>query len=321
LAGVGVAFVMAGLSVRFIEQPIRRGPLKRLHIALLCLAMTVTCALGYMINRYDGIAQRGIMGADHAAHSGDIGHDEFHKDLINRFFTCVNPKVLADAGDWLGLKRCFQSKPSEHIDLLVLGDSHAEQLFPGLATQLPDLNVVFHGKGSLPLHDNPDYAVIFDSILRSPDHYTVLISAQWHARVNEIPKGQNLANKLSETITRIEASGKKVILVGDVYQFSFDPHRCKYLRPLSGHANCNEPRTLYENQQAKYMPEMKAVLEQNPGLQLITVDSAFCDDAKCSMLIQDEMAYRDNNHLNIAGSNAVARVILEQMHATKDYRH
>ena len=312
VALVVVAFLLAAASARYVERFYRHGPVRRGRIAFLCGAMVFTATMGYMVNRADGYDQRRLTGEAFIAHAGSIGHDEFHQLVSHRYYPCADSKVLADAGDWMGLKRCFQSKPDGPIDLLLLGDSHAEHLFPGFAQALPDLNVVFYGKAGLPLHDNPNYAVIFDTILNTPEPYPVLISAMWHARVKEVGAQSKLSVKLSETLQRLEAAGKPVYWVDDVYQFQFDPQRCKYLRPLSGSATCSAPRALYESQFAKYLPELQAVAQQHPKATFLTVKDALCDAQSCSMLHAQRMAYRDNNHLNLEGSTAVVQTLLVQ---------
>jgi hypothetical protein len=134
----------------------------------------------------------------------------------------------------------------------------------------------------------------------------------WHAKAKEAGAQSNLSVKLSETLQRLEAAGKPVYWVDDVYQFQFDPQRCKYLRPLSGSATCSAPRALYESQFAKYLPELQAVAQQHPKATFLTVKDVLCDAQSCSMLHAQRMAYRDNNHLNLEGSTAVAQTLLEQ---------
>ena len=70
---------------------------------------------------------------------------------------------------------------------------------------------------------------------------------------------------------------------------------------------------MFEDQRKKYISDLRAVISQYPRAHLLEVGASLCDEAACSMLIQDEMAYRDNNHLSIAGSKALAHAILEQL--------
>ncbi|MBU3648300.1 MAG: hypothetical protein FGM56_09525 [Limnohabitans sp.] len=195
------------------------------------------------------------------------------------------------------------------MTLLLLGDSHAEHLFLGMAEQLPHVNVGFYGKGALPLLSKDEFKLIFQHLLQNPDIKQVVITAMWASRMNEIDKGSTLAAELSETIQALQAAGKKVYLSDDIPKFVFDPQRCKFKRPLTQSTKCDEPKENLESQRAKYIGDLQEVLRLNPNVEWVEMSSLICTDRACNMAREGQLLYRDNNHLNIPGSQYVGAQI------------
>jgi SGNH domain (fused to AT3 domains) len=266
--------------------------------------------VGYSANKTHGFPLRAIMNEQQVVRSGDIGHDAFHNYYGEHFFTCVDPVIQKDAGNWKGVVRCFQSQKTGPVTLLLLGDSHAEHLFLGLAEQLPHVNMGFYGKGALPFLSKDEFKLIFDRVLNNPDIKQVVITAMWASHMHEIDPNETLASELSRTVNAFQAAGKKVYLTDDLPQFGFDPQRCKFLRPLTRGTKCDEPKENLEGQRAKYIADLQQVLRLNPDVEWIEISSLMCAGATCSMARDGQLFYRDNNHLNIPGSQFVGAAIV-----------
>ena len=307
-----MSVVLAWITFRYVEKPIRFGWRFRYKTWVLTWGMVCVGVLGYLTHKTDGYPQRGVMKDQQVFHAGDIGHDAFHKYHQTHFFTCADPDVQKDAGNWKGIVRCFQSHKEGPVTLLLLGDSHAEHLFLGLAEQLPKVNVGFYGKGALPFLSKSEFKVIFDRVLSNPDIQQVVVSAMWASRMNEVPEGTTLASELARVVQALQASGKKVYLTDDMPQFEFDPQRCKFQRPWTQSTQCDAPITGYQTQRARYMAELKDVLQRYPDVTMIDLSSMMCHDALCSMAYNGQLLYRDNNHLNISGSQYVGALIVTQ---------
>lgn len=310
--GLLLSVVLAALTSSLIEKKFRYGPVMRGKIIFLLSMMLLVFSAGYKIYRTHGFPDRSLMTDQHVAHQGDIGHDEFHREYSRRFYACNNKKIKEDAGEWMGLKRCFQSQPEGPIDVLLLGDSHAEHLLIGLSESLPDQHVGFYGKNGLPLLSNRNYSVIFEEVLKDHSVRLVVISAMWLPRIQEMLSRDKFISDLTETIQALSKAGKKVILLDDVYQFEFDPQRCKYERPFSGGSTCSVPRDVAEREFSKYLPALEEV-QKKTAVPFIRIGDALCSDQACFMLSGDRMAYRDNNHLNSIGSKQVAKQLISKM--------
>jgi peptidoglycan/LPS O-acetylase OafA/YrhL len=316
LVSVGLAW----LTFQYVEKPIRFSWRFRYKAWVLTGGMVCVGVLGYLTHKAYGYLDRAVMKDQHVLHAGDIGHDVFHEYHRAHFFTCADPVLQQDAGNWKGLVRCFQSRQEGPVTLLLLGDSHSEYLFLGLAEHLPQLNVGYYGKGTLPLLSNDEFKLIFERVLKNNDIQQVVLSAMWASRMNEVPRGTTLASELGLVIQALQASGKKVYLSDDMPQFDFDPQRCKFQRPWTQSSQCDAPMASYQAQRSHYMAELKSVLKGHPDVEWIDFSSLMCDGLLCSMARNGYVMYRDNNHLNIPGSQYVGTEIV-RMHPGLALKH
>jgi peptidoglycan/LPS O-acetylase OafA/YrhL len=312
LVALCASVVLAWLTFIWVEEPIRFGWQFRYKTAVLVLAMLGIGALGYSANKTHGFPERSIMKDQKVFNVGDIDHDVFHNYYGEHFYTCADPVIQKDAGNWKGVVRCFQSHATGPVTVLLLGDSHSEHLFLGIAEQLPHVNVGFYGKGALPFMSKGEFKLIFDRVLSNPDIKQVVISAMWASRMHEIDRNQTLASELDRTVKTFQAAGKKVYLSDDLPQFAFDPQRCKFLRPLTLTTKCDEPRENLDSQRAKYLADLQELVRLNPGVEWIEISSLMCSGATCSMASDGQLFYRDNNHLNIPGSQFVGAQIVSK---------
>ena len=85
---------------------------------------------------------------------------------LAHFAPCEDPVIRAHASDYIGMKRCFQSKPGA-VDVALIGDSHAEQWFVGLAEALPANNIAYAVQTGLPTFDHEDVAAIYRRLSES----------------------------------------------------------------------------------------------------------------------------------------------------------
>ena len=311
-AGAAASVVLAIATYLWIEKPLRFGPPLRYKTAGLSLTLVATGLGGYFAHAAEGVPSRSVMDPRHVNYPGDIGHDSFHEHFRAHLKPCADEEIQNSAGDWLGIVRCFQSKSDTKIDMLLLGDSHAEHLLFGMSEQLPDLNIAFYGKGALPMLSSPEYELIFDHVLKDRNIKTVLVTAMWGSRVKERPSGATVSRELEQTLSALIASGKKVYLIDDTPQFPFDPQRCKLRRPLTQSTKCDMPAADYRRRQDSYMPILEAARKSLPEVGWISLETLLCNESSCSMAPRSEVLFRDNNHLNIPGSRDAAKLILRQ---------
>jgi hypothetical protein len=312
--------VLAWMTFRYVEKPIRFAWRFRYKTWVLTFGMLCVGGLGYLAHKADGYPDRAVMKSQQVFNVGDIGHDAFHGYYRDHFFTCADPLIQKDAGNWKGIVRCFQSQKDGPVTLLLLGDSHSEHLFLGIAEQLPHVNVGFYGKGALPFLSKDEFKLIFERVLKNTDIKQVVVSAMWASRMNEVSKETTLASELSLAIKALQASGKKVYLSDDIPQFEFDPQRCKFQRPLTQSTKCDAPIAAYQDQHRKYIADLSEVYLLNAEVERIELSSLMCNGTVCSMARNGQVLYRDNNHLNIPGSQYVgAQIVAQHPHLGQIY--
>lgn len=312
IAAVVLSVVLAWLTYELVERPIRLGKYSKAKVPVLVLLMVIVGYVGYSTYSRDGLGFRTNATLKGFSFNGDTGHLEYHKYIAEKYFLCTPNDVAKEALKWEGFARCMQSKPNADVEVALVGDSHAEHLFLGLAEALPTKNVAFYIKRTAPFIDNPEFENIFKAVLQSKSIKDVILTMRWNIRVSELPAGSSLEDKLLETIDALSKAGKVVYLTDDVPVFPFGPEKCKGRRWLGSY----NPRCemSYENaklQSVVYLRSLMKVVERRPEVKVLNLGKYFCEDGLCSMTKGDKIFYRDNNHLNLNGSLLVGRRLVE----------
>ena len=310
LAIVGISILLAWFTYRLIERPIRFGSWQRFSVISLIILLLAIGFVGYNTYKRDGLPFRS--NATLKGFDGDIGQLDYHKFIAQNYFICTPELIAREALTWEGFIRCMQSKASPNIDIALLGDSHIEHFFYGIAEALPSKNIVFYIKNSPPFVDNPDFQNIYSAILNSKTIKQVFIGMYWYGRQVTIPQGSTRAKELTKTIDLLSTNGKRVYLIDDVPTFPFQPEVCKGKRSLSNKMPiCSMPIDEAKRQKRAYISDLMQVIKDRPNVKLISVSDYLCNDNSCNMTIDKNILYRDHNHLNLIGSRYIGRRIVE----------
>jgi peptidoglycan/LPS O-acetylase OafA/YrhL len=306
VAVIAVAIVLAWLTHELVEKSVRyrRSGWITLGLTIAMASIGLVGVAGYFSNGFQGRTM-----APRVVNAGEIDHLPFFEHIRANYFSCTETEIAKTAGVWNGYVRCFQSQSGQHHDIVLLGDSHAEHLFPGLAAQMPRSNLVFYGSGGLPFHDNANFNRIFETLLTDSHIKRVIVSANWFENLQAFP-AHEWQEKLTKTIKLLTNSGKKVYLIEDVPRFSFSPSRCKYVGRFGSSNLCGEADQHFSS---TYMSSFHSLASSNPDLSIIQIHPLFCGHGQCTMALHGNLYYRDDNHLNVSGSNFVAGSIVTQM--------
>ncbi|WP_200550483.1 acyltransferase family protein [Kosakonia sp. LAM2021] len=306
---MAATFLLAWLTFTVIERPFRKSTYAPRSIFNLAALLTVIGIIGSIVYFQQGFPQR--ENAELKGYSGDIGHDEFHKYIATHFFLCTPDNIAKTALKWNTYTRCMQSKKGNVIDIVLLGDSHAEHLFIGMAEALPMKNVAFYIEDGSPFPGNPKFSRLYETIVRNPHIKIVVLTMYWHGRFGETPAGSTLEDQITATTKLFTAAGKKVILTDDVADFPFTPDKCKGLRWLSfGNRACEIPRTEADQEKEKYLPILQNIADKDENVELLAEGKYLCDTNGCSMIKDGKLMYRDTHHLNINGSRYIGEKIV-----------
>ncbi len=308
ISAVMISILLAWMTYKFVERPLRFGTNVKAIVTGLMVFILFIGAVGYLTYRHDGLTSRWATKPE-VRNEGDITHALFHQYAAAHFYPCTPLSIRQAALTWEGALRCLQSKADKPIDVAIVGDSHAEQLFLGLAEQFGEYNIAYYIKTTLPVISDPEFKTVYRYVLSDNNIKTVIISSYWYVKQAMVPKGSSLQAELSSTVEALGALGKKVILTDDVPNFPFDPKNCKYSRRFSRTNYCVQASEFFNGQRQTYYPSLQYVARTHSNVTLLDIPKYFCNSQTCSMANAGHILYRDNQHLNLDGTRYLAKKI------------
>ena len=297
-----VTFGLSILTWKFIETPFRdRQWLTRGTI----FSSSAMLALFLILIGWSGHVTKGFPSRIHfeeGKYAGDMGHEAFFNHLMGNYYACQNQKIANDAPTWQASKRCWQSKNQEEVDVAIIGDSHAEHLFIGMAEELNSQNVAYYIQVAPAFRNTPKFKNIFDVVTNNPHLQTVVLAMAWDNRMPEISNGTTFEKELFDTIDFLVKSGKKIVLVGEVPRFRFEPSRCFITLPFKQSHSCKLDSEYLDDREVGYLPALEKASQVFSGVKFISLRELFCAYDSCNMIREGKILFRDSNHLNILGS-------------------
>lgn len=337
IGAVILSFVLAWITYRLLEKPIRFGRKAWWKTATLTVLLTVIGYVGYNTAERNGLAFRGSI----KSYQSKI------KDLSWDVSTFGYAKC-----DEKGLNRppslnyCLFSKSSNDPMIAVYGDSHADHLFHGLA-KIDSANWMLIGNSSCPpvsgVHVIGDVkncdvlaAKALDYLVKTQTIQTVVLSffgnyaldvsyAADHLVLKVGPDTVKITSNefsasskqelfflgLEQTISKLEQAQKSVVIVIDVPELPFFPKAC-IGRPFSKKIDkCVVSLSAVHKRQAMLREIIKRLTAVHPKLRVYDPLSFFCDQEYCYFEKNDALIYRDSHHLSLNGSSSYAVGFLE----------
>lgn len=316
------AFVLAALTYWFVEKPIRYGKfLGKYKIPALIAAMAAVGAAGLAIWLSNGFVP--FLGDRHKA---------VYDQLVQP------PETEAAAFARLGLKKgdldlCRYNDVGAKTTIAIVGDSHAQSAYPGLAWlgAQKGFNTLLLGRFPVWRHyrDNSGQpARILDILAKNRDIKDVFLiirgatyTAEGHNpghRGNDVLPHKNPEEfyaEIADFAKKIVALGKNAVIVEDNPDLDIDIHEA--INPGLGRnpVKSGYKQTSRANALARQKPWLEILdrLAAIPGVTVLkgTLD-AFCPDDVCKVFSEDGLPlYYDDDHLSLAGSQKLAREIIE----------
>jgi peptidoglycan/LPS O-acetylase OafA/YrhL len=305
---LAITFGLAYISWKFIETPFRiHRPLARRKVFILGATFSMLfIATGLQINASNGIESR-----FKTRLIGDVGQLDFHKYIDDKFFDCEPKSVAAEALSWEGFLRCKQSKAGVP-EVVLLGDSHAEHLFIGLAEAKPDLNVAFYISFGAPLTENDNFEAVFEELLSNEKSQHVIMALAYRLQITS-DNQNDVFEALELTIERLQKAKKTVSLLGDVPAFPLSAELCKFGHQEAKNFDlCKVSVDQVTDQRSGFLSEIKD-LTKRQNIKYFEIDQPLCNGEKCEMIKDGQVLYRDDNHLNILGSKLVGSYVASLM--------
>jgi peptidoglycan/LPS O-acetylase OafA/YrhL len=325
-AMIVLAFVLAELTYQGIEKPVRHSSAnpKLLRRPTFWLSMLMVC-----------VAVVSII----VANSNAIFGEPTTSNAKNLFATnkaCQDKYQVANSGF------CEMSDSSKKFSALLLGDSHAAHLYPGLREPFSkeNLNLVKIGDGNCYAFLGIDTILggqrkhcekIFDHLIpevaNDPNVKMIILSSFAIAGVSggfhyhegkrvqlldlepghsdTVDSSKSYLLGLGRTLRFFENAGKPVVLVLDNPELDFDPRQCQQSRPLSfsQKGDCTVPRDMVEKRMGRLREQIAAVASLHPNVRVFDPMTVLCDDRRCNVIRDGNLIYLDKDHLSAFGSN------------------
>ena len=323
---VALSVFLSWLTYRFVERSVRAGRFRN-DMIFLPLALAGIGLMGMFV-----YGTRGATWRNHLSTSQGLVSD------ITDSYLGVECAQRPP-----GFEFCSQSRPGPP-DAAIIGDSHADHLFPGVARVDIKRNWLLVGKNScppmigiaLPGDTNGCVEVMQNAFRYVSDMdrvRTVVLSFYGHyGDTTDVAKDHLLNGKGPSNInifgdtgrSRAEAfasglgaaarlltgRGKRVIFVIDVPELPFLPRECAW-RPLRQPSiECSVSRAEIALRQRTLRQALSRIQQETPNVHLFDPLSELCDGDPCLPVMADRTYYRDSHHLSVRGSERVAAALL-----------
>ena len=304
-AAVLLAIILAWLTTRFVENPIRGAP-KQTSVVLPLIACMAICAIfGFTVFLNNGLAERSVEIAKFSELQKQLAPTaEIEKRVLCRTKTRGS-----------SFPNCIYLANDAEATVALVGDSHAEHYFYGLSEHFSRQkeNLVFMQIERLFLHQTCEAnGPVWNKLVETSASKTVIISPYSANYVfDEATESGKSAKKdytacLFNSVKKLVDSGKNVIYVLDIPRLNFDIRSClaRPLRISSEHVRspCAVSRSFADSQASEYGKTIFSVLGKLPGVSIYNPAGALCDAESCWAVKDGQVLYRDDNHLSYTGS-------------------
>ncbi|MEW5851748.1 MAG: acyltransferase family protein [Myxococcota bacterium] len=330
LGAILASFILAWLTYRLLEQPIRHGGRGGAKVAVLCTLMLLVGGAGYAAYHQDGVPTREIVTLNPSAKSLVLGAGE---ELVEQACGVSDEERKV-------LQSCYRSRGGAPRYAL-WGDSKAHALFWGLVRESTDeQRWLFLGNmvpvvstASLYQKDAEATRVAMKTLLAHPDLEVVVLATAIRAlfslagdeHVEDLEQSPNLQTAfqgLSESIRQLLAAGKAVVFVIDNPTFP-DPRRCLTGRITAipavnrflGHEENPRCAMTYEGHLAltrKYRELVTMLQTAHPRLTVYDPTPLLCDVKAnlCRAIVQGTSLYSYTDHISDVSNTRIARELL-----------
>lgn len=322
IAALLISLALAGMTTRWIEKPIRFGPHGKAKTIALATAMAMVAYLGYLPYQRNGLEFRAAV-TDFTLNSQVTGQFVGPGWQYAKNVSCLNRYPFKEADDyswWF----CMLSKEQDPT-IVLLGNSYANHLYPGLAqqTRLRRHTILSIGTCS-PVE--VDESTLIEGDNKSP----CAGKHAWHQHqfINEIIEktgsirfaildglsrkpDTNYIEHLRKRIDFLEKNKIKVIVFTPHLHADYDIRGC-FSRPFKRHIKtCSLSRTEREALLANFKVLRDRLAETNPNVAFFDQNELFCQGENCSFVRDGMPLFRDEfHHLSEYGSKELAKVFL-----------
>lgn len=332
-AAVALSVILAWLTFRFIEKPLRFGQQKPWLSIQLSALMLITGLAGYLTLYAEGFPVR-LNNTHLVSLFAKYPHAPFHNEACDQKFPAFR-----------NLSACLLSSPNEP-NVVIVGDSHSHQYFKAFSAQLPGASVLnvaewaclpfatddLMSKGDCP----KKMAVVQEELVRNQVIKQVYIAGYWGYLLSgkfeidednwrrpmpySVAQQAAFLRKAEDFIGNLIKAGKDVILIQQIPDLDFNVRSCFNFRPItlwnSTRISCTTDRLENDQRSAGGASLISGLQEKFPTLKVVNPREVLCDSHECRATQDGEPLYFNGDHLSLLGADIVVRAILEANLAT-----
>lgn len=335
IAAVLVSIVLAWLTYKLLEKPIRYGQYSKTKVFILCVMMFGVGFIGHNTDERNGLSFR-LKGFESSLQE--------IKSVVESTDGCKSIIPVKS-------RYCLISDPSVPPTVALIGDSHSNRLYSSLYWRYQSIGenlLQLGGGGCLPFWDietgsvgNPNNCAAqmrpqLDYVLGSESIKTVIfmhrgpvyiegidINSKNRIFIKDLLNPNDLDGKtiyakaLTETIKRFAHAKKRIILIIDAPEFDFDPMSCvDAIRPMSSifkdRLDCRLIKQDVDKRNYAYIEITKLVAKSFDNVKIVNLQDALCDKDFCYGVKDGKLLYKDSDHLNPFGAEYVAKQLWKQ---------
>jgi peptidoglycan/LPS O-acetylase OafA/YrhL len=304
------------LSYKYIETPFRKKKSLQeeafINFAKYRIyrpfSASIICITFFLLILFDIKDQQELK---HMKIFGDNRGNDFHRDCLLNEDSIFSEDLV---------EKCTEGKNKNGSQVLLIGDSHGFRYSRGLLdwSKKNNYSMIMLASTNCPsaIDNGTEFCQklrdkIYEVVRNNKKLKYVVLANSWS---NDVKLGEDFAQQsLEKNIRYFTEQGKRVVILGTVPVFNFDPVTCL----SKNHTPIYEFFTSLKNQECEresiknVVPNgellEKAFLEMKAkyGVKYFDPKPYLCDQQYCYSVIDGKIFYTDNNHLSFYGSSYV----------------
>jgi peptidoglycan/LPS O-acetylase OafA/YrhL len=316
IAAVASSFVLAMLTWKFIEVPIRRIPGLKFRKAFFQIYLP-PAALCMAVGAYSYLTE-GAPNRFSKETRELIASYSFARDLT-RSCSIRAEDYRKITFDYLQENCAFGAQGQARPQILLIGDSHADHFKPFVdeLAKNANLKAVFHVQGLCPPTDLAEFqkgaaeepstcAKRNADLLDIAGKFKYVVLGGFWA---DDAKDSNLALALNPVVERILKAGAIPVIFKDNAFYEPDMSKCILHRTrgwIPPETNCHIPYSFVAQSQGPYDAIIDKVKTSHPELIVIDPKQVMCNSSECLTYISNTALYKDSNHINTTAAKLLA---------------
>lgn len=322
IAAVALAFVLAYLTWKFVENPIRQNKkiqFKRAFVQIYAVPAAAFLAIGLYSYVTEGMPNRFSPEIREL-----IASYSFARDLTRSCSIRAEDYRKVDSG-YLAEHCAFGDMTQKKPEVLLMGDSHADHFKPFVEemAQQANFKAVFHVQGNCRPTDLTQSSQgaegeattcqkrNADLLDLAKNYKYVVLAGIWAGY-----QGADLEKELNVALDKISKAGATPVIIKDNADHEPDLSKCVLYKKrgwIPASSNCNIPYALAAKTQGPVDHIIDKVKLTHPNALVVDPKRVMCNAEECLTYIGNVALYKDANHINLKASKMLGDQYIVQI--------